>query len=320
MHGMPHEHVWQPAFHLFYTHCSQYFPSVSKQRMIERFATGTMSQFLANCICAVGIRFDPAVKGNPTGAAAPFIAKAQEQVIPLLQLPAYDVVTGLMLLSWANYGQSSESGLWQYSGMAIRMAADIGVHENSEIMESPAHRIRTRLLSWSLFVTDRIIAFSTGRPASIPEDIIEVPLPEDVDFFPDPARNTPTDPIEPVEPVPFVYFVKLMVICGRISNVLNGRRGKARTLVQSAEPLSEQLAELQMRLVQFVAGLPDSLRWSVDNFKRQQTRGHGVSQEFHHDRSVAHSPQGDLPRTASLGTRCASARISPGPAQIAFWN
>ena len=234
-----------------------------------------MSAFLACCMCALGARFADNARDSPTAAAAPFIAKAQELVIPLLHLPAYDVVTGLLLLAWASFGQNSESGLWQYSGMAFRMAIDLGIHENSEIYESAAHVIRTKLLFWSLFITDRIVAFATGRPASIPEDIIEIPLPEDKDFFPDPARNTPNDVAEAVEPIPFVQFVKLMIICGRISNVLNGRRGKPRTLVNSPEPLAEQLAELQVRLLQFVNSLPDQMKWSGDNFRHQEQRGHG---------------------------------------------
>jgi hypothetical protein len=275
---MPHPHIWQPLFALFFKHMSQHFPSVSRQRMFERFESGTMSQFLAACICACGARFSPEARDNPTQACAPFIAKAQELIVPLIHLPTYDVVSGLLFLAWANYGQSSESGLWEFSGMAIRMGIDIGIHEISDIYESPAHVIRTKLLFWSIFVTDRVVAFATGRPASIPEDIIEIPLPEDADFFPDPARNTPNDPVEAVEPVPFVYLVKLMIICGRISNVLNGRRGKARTLVSTAEPLAEQLAELQMRLMQFIAGLPESLKWNIENFKHQEARAHGVGQ------------------------------------------
>ncbi|WWD07292.1 hypothetical protein V865_005389 [Kwoniella europaea PYCC6329] len=271
-HGMPHLHVFQPLLALFFKHCSQHFPSTSHQRMLERLETGTMSQFLACCISALGARFS---QKDPTTAAAPFIAKAQELVIPLLHLPTYDVATGLLFLAWSNYGQNSESGLWQFSGMAIRMAIDLGIHEVSELYESPAHMVRTRLLFWSMFVTDRIIAFATGRPASIPEDIIEIPLPTDEDFFPDPSRNLPTLPVEPLEPVPFVQLVKLMIICGRISNVLNGRRGKSRTLVSSVEPLPELLADLKIRLIQFYSNLPESLKWSADNFKHQHNRGHG---------------------------------------------
>ena len=274
--GMPFPHIYTPIFELFFQHMGQHFPSVSRQRMKERFESGTMSQFLANCICALGARFSDEAKANPAKASAPFIAKAQELITPLLHLPTSDVCSGLLFLSWACYGQGSESGLWQFSGMSIRMAIDLGFHEQIETYESPAHLVRTRLLFWSMFVTDRIIAFATGRPASIPEDVIEIPLPEDQDFYPNPSRDTPDHPPEMIEPVPFVQLTKLMVICGRISNVLNGRRGRARTLVNTSEPLAEQLAELQVRLVQFVSGLPQSLQWSVDNFKHQHARGHGV--------------------------------------------
>ncbi|KIR30681.1 pathway-specific nitrogen regulator [Cryptococcus deuterogattii LA55] len=259
---------------LFYYrfHMSQHFPSCSHQRMMERFQTGTMSQFLACCICSLGARFSDVE--DRARAAAPFIARAQELVPPLLHLPTHDVLTGLLFLAWSNYGQNSESGLWQYSGMAIRMSSDLGAHEVSELYESPAHYARNQLCFWSLFITDRVVAFATGRPASIPEDIIEIPLPKDEDFFPDPARNLPDSPFEPVEPVPFVQLVKLMVIVGRISNVLNGRRGRALTLISTSEPLPELLAELQLRLVTFYANLPDSLKWSANNFKHQHARGH----------------------------------------------
>lgn len=273
--GLPHRHVWEPIFEKFLKHMSQHFPSVSRRRMQERTESGTMSAFLANCILALGARFGGESDADGVAACAPFVAKAQELVIPLLHLPAYDVATGLLLLAWASYGQNSDSGLWQYSGMAMRMAIDLGVHENSEMFEDQAHLVRTRLLFWTLFVTDRVVAFATGRPASIPEDIIEIPLPEDEDFFPDPARNTPQFAPEPVQPVPFVYLTRLMIICGRISNVLNGRRGRARTLVATDEPLAQQLGELQAHLVKFYASLPQAMHWSADNFKYQHGRGHG---------------------------------------------
>lgn len=313
---MPLPHIYTPLFDLFFTHMSQHFPSVSRQRMNERFESGTMSQFQANCICALGARFSQEAQDNPTLACAPFIAKAQELIVPLLHLPTSDVVTGLLLLAWACFGQNSESGQWQYSGMAIRMAIDLGHHEVSDIYESPAHLVRTRLLFWSLFITDRIVAFAIGRPASLPEDIIEIPLPEDQDFFPDPARNTLADPMELVEPVPFVQLVKLMIICGRISNVLNGRRGRARTLVSTKEPLAEQLGELQVRLVRFISGLPPSLQWSVDNFKRQHARGHAVGHTpFLGPGEPAEKRKGRLPEPAPLGECRPRAHLPPRAAE-----
>ena len=68
-----------------------------------------------------------------------------------------------------------------------------------------------------------------------------------------------------------------MVLCGRIANVLNGRRGRPCTLVGPSEPNSELLHTLQNQLVQFYSQLPDAMKWSVDAFKHQEERSHGVS-------------------------------------------
>ncbi|VDB86679.1 unnamed protein product [Peniophora sp. CBMAI 1063] len=274
VHGMPFPHVHLPLLDQFFKTAGRHFPSVNQRRMHERLETQTMSAFFMNCICAISARFNQGLE-NPAKAAQPFITKAQELIVPLLHLPTNDVATGLLLLAWACFGQNSDSGLWQYSGMATRMALDLGIHEVSEIYESSAHVVRTRLFFWSLFVTDRILALYTGRLPSFPEEIIEIPLPTDEDFFPDTARsNEPDARNEPVEPVPFNYLVRLMVICGRIATVLNGRRGRPRTLAQEAEP-SGTLSHLQQELVQFYSDLPVSLKWGVDTFKHQDARGHG---------------------------------------------
>ncbi|KAJ7736742.1 fungal-specific transcription factor domain-containing protein [Mycena maculata] len=276
--GLPLPNIYIPLLDTFFHTMSRHFPSISRKRVEERLETRTISAFLLNCICAISARFQPSGGSSPAKACAPFVTKAQELIIPLLHLPTTDCVTGLLLLAWANYGQNSESGLWQYSGMAIRMALDLGLHQISEIYESEAHLVRTRLLFWSLFITDRILAFSNGRPPSISEEIIEIPLPCDEDFVPDPARsNDPAAANEQPQPTPFVYLVRLMVLCGRIANVLNGRRGRLRTLVGPSVTSPDVLRGLQTQLVQFYAELPDSMKWSVEAFKHQEARGYGGS-------------------------------------------
>ena len=330
---MPLPHIRDPLLDLFFKYSSQFYPSLSRQRVKERVETETLSAFLANCACALGARFaqpplsntlvmshtssDPTHQPGMVGsaAAAPFVAKAQELIIPLLHLPTTDVCTGLLYLAWASYGQNSEAGFWQFGGMAFRMAIDLGIHEDTTIFESVAHITRTRLLFWNLFITDRVIAFVTGRPVSIPDDIVEIPLPDDGNLFPDPARNTAEylqSGIEIVEPSPFVQLVKLMVICGRISDVLNGRRGRARTLVTKVENLVERLGTLQVELVQFISALPPSLQWSAENFKHHADRGHGVSP------LETELTSGDLPRSASLGKRRRGIRLPPRAAQITY--
>ncbi|KAG6902386.1 hypothetical protein C0995_000591 [Termitomyces sp. Mi166 len=269
--GLPYPHLYIPLLDTFFQTMSRHFPSINRKRIEERLKNGTMSAFFLN---------------------------SQEMIIVLIHLPTTDVVTGLLLLAWATYGQNSESGLWQYSGMAIRMAMDLGLHEVTnvclnnlnrrlnddhlhQVFEpylSKAHVTRARLLFWSLFVTDRILAFTTGRPPTIPEEIIEIPLPTDEDFVPDPARADVGDVEEPPQPTPFVHMVRLMVLCGRITTVLAGCRGETRTLLPHVvKGYPEKLKELQAELVQFYAELLDAMKWSVDAFKHQEARGHGDS-------------------------------------------
>ena len=95
-------------------------------------------------------------------------------------------------------------------------------------------------------------------------------------MHPDSARTTdPAAYQESVQPSPFPYLVRLMVLCGRIANALNGRRGRSRTLVgPTMNP--GLLGDLQGQLVQFYEELPAGLKWSVEAFQHQEARGHGV--------------------------------------------
>lgn len=74
--------------------------------------------------------------------------------------------------------------------------------------------------------------------------------------------------------MPFTMLTRLMVQVGRISNVLNGRRGRKRTLVNANEPPPRLLADLQTQLVELYTNMPPSLRWSVDAFKHHDSVGH----------------------------------------------
>lgn len=63
--------------------------------------------------------------------------------------------------------------------------------------------------------------------------------------------------------------------------MLNGRRGRTRTLVGlGGKPPVEDgrsvLSELQRELVQFYSELPVGMKWSAEAFKRQDGRGYGV--------------------------------------------
>lgn len=65
--------------------------------------------------------------------------------MPLLSFQSCDVVAGLLLLSWAHFGDNNEAGielrfhttlttdsssrLWMFTGMSLRIAQELGLHQ-----------------------------------------------------------------------------------------------------------------------------------------------------------------------------------------------
>ncbi len=75
-----------------------------------------------------------------------FVKKAYELVVPNIRLPNTDLVTALLILSWCEFGQNSDSGQWGFSDLAMRMSQDQGFHRNEEIMyEDQAHFVRNKV-------------------------------------------------------------------------------------------------------------------------------------------------------------------------------
>ncbi|EEB95591.1 hypothetical protein MPER_05415 [Moniliophthora perniciosa FA553] len=92
----------------FFDNFGEHFPFLSMKRVEERVRMDTMSVFLAYAMCALAVRFVPYSVRKPSQ----YIGAAWKLALPLLRLPSTDVVAGLLLLSWAEFGEyNSESGL-----------------------------------------------------------------------------------------------------------------------------------------------------------------------------------------------------------------
>ncbi|KAK1843561.1 pathway-specific nitrogen regulator [Colletotrichum chrysophilum] len=133
----PHQRIIPRIFDIFFEHLGGHFPFVRSE---------VASSFLLNAIAALALRFCPTdsplvileEKQNlPWRNGLPFLAKAKEQLVPLLSVPEPEIVAGLVLLSWAEFGEDNEAGLWMFAGMAIRMAQDLGFHRTTETDTDP---------------------------------------------------------------------------------------------------------------------------------------------------------------------------------------
>ncbi|TIB34834.1 hypothetical protein E3P86_02773 [Wallemia ichthyophaga] len=282
---MPTPSTYGPLLDIFFRDLVQFFPFLERGSVESRLRNGTMSAFLVNAICGTAVRFVPPPDMNPVQASLPYIQQANTLLIELLRLPTTDTVAGLLLLSYCEFGQNSESGLWQFSGMAIRMAFDLGLHNSTvdALFESPDEARRARLLFWTLFVMDRVLSFGTGRPSSMSENV-EITLPESSHQPPLPAFV----PFAPPNQIPWCFpvAVKMIILVGRISDTLNCRDVLRRRRSNDTQDVEAQNNDrrhfLEAQLREFYTNLPSDIKWSVENLKLHAANGQGGLYLFIH--------------------------------------
>jgi hypothetical protein len=133
------------------------------------------STFLVNAIFACSSKFSRRKEvrddlEDPSSAGARFFRRCDDLLFTngLLVLPSVPTVVGLLLLGSTYNARGETSKSWLYTGYALRMVYDLGLHldikptlENAEEVE-----IRRRVF-WGAFVCDKLQSLYLGRPMAI---------------------------------------------------------------------------------------------------------------------------------------------------------
>jgi hypothetical protein len=90
------------------------------------------------------------------------------------------MLQALMLMSLWYGGRNEQRNSWYYTGLALSLAQNMGLHREPD-NSHPEQHLRRRLL-WSLYIRDRLIALGTRRPMRIRDDEYEVPMLSQQDF------------------------------------------------------------------------------------------------------------------------------------------
>lgn len=91
-------------------------------------------------------------------------------------------IEAMTLLVIYHLRSASSQGIWYMIGLAMRIAIDLGLHRkaNEASLDPFTAQIRRRLF-WTVYYLERVISMSLGRPFSIADRHIDLPLPLDVD-------------------------------------------------------------------------------------------------------------------------------------------
>ncbi|OAA60959.1 Transcription factor [Niveomyces insectorum RCEF 264] len=167
--------------HIHWTWISPMFMWVYRPAFMRDMSTAGpyYSEFLLVVLCAHAARF------QDNHVADMLISKARLLLGTAVQQPvSIPTVQALLQLSARDLAFGSISHAWLYSGMAFRMARDLGLHHS--VLDAPGLtdlgpvdiEVRKRLF-WSCYFWDKAISLYTGRMPALTE------LPENatVEFF-----------------------------------------------------------------------------------------------------------------------------------------
>lgn len=269
------------VFRNFSENMSNFLPYMTIEGFEDGVSQGIISECLLYSMASIAERLNPKSTATPTPAgditpvgtpnmAERYLEAAKRLVIPHLASPSVEIVYALLLIAYSEFAEDRDSGLWAWSGMAIRMCYDLGLHKVSAADDAEAKV--GRKVFWSVVCLDRLISCGTGRGASIPD--------ADIEHEPEHGEIVVSDGQRRSDPFP--YLCKLLVLLGQVSNYLNTHATNNLTPNKtvyddkSVSPSSlspeswdqmEAFAKFQQQVSDFYTTLPPDLLFDVQNFQ-----------------------------------------------------
>lgn len=133
------------------------------------------SRFLLNAIFACSCKFSQRLEvrdnpDDPNSAGGRFFRRCNDLLLgdSLLLSPSIPTVVGLLLLGSTLNAQGNTSKAWLYTGYALRMVYDLGLHLDRKATQETAEDIELRRrVFWGAFICDKMQSLYLGRPVAI---------------------------------------------------------------------------------------------------------------------------------------------------------
>ncbi|OJJ29984.1 hypothetical protein ASPWEDRAFT_122319 [Aspergillus wentii DTO 134E9] len=211
--------------------------------------TQSFSPLLLNCILAVGSRFsdDVHVRSDPNNhntAGKMFLEKARIFLYYELEKPSLTTIQSLHIMGMVYYAMGADSAGWLHTGMANRLALDMGLNMDPSAFEdttsiSTQEIEQRRRIYWTLYCHDKLSASYFGRVCSFLDC--------------QGAVNMPSDP----------FLNALIGLCQILEKILCSLWGLKPSLRVSERP--PFLRTCMLRLRSWFYDLPPSLRIDQPN-------------------------------------------------------
>ncbi|EGG07572.1 uncharacterized protein MELLADRAFT_85393 [Melampsora larici-populina 98AG31] len=265
---------------VFYDHMGSFISYINKEDLLISLYQGKISEALKLAISALAECIQPS--STILDYTELWSQRAKSLVIPHLSLPSLDTTYTLLLLAYLEFSRDKDSGLWMWSGLAFRMAIDLGLYKSTTSGLSTSYDRKTvtwdeselrmrESIFWSCYHLDRLISSGTGRVATFLDSEVEIDLPPTI-AIPENSKIISDEPLL----APFHYLTRILILLGKISDAFNRSKLKDRSTREShAEVLQTFRVITPLELHEFHASLPPILHFTVDNARRYINAKHG---------------------------------------------
>lgn len=258
------------AIDVFYSCLSSFLPFLKREELDLRIKDGVADECMLYAMAALAERMQPgsvAVAGitNSEDVSEFYAEQAKLLIIPLLAIPTVETVYTLLLIAYHEFADDRDSGLWAWSGLAIRMSYDLGLHKNPSgaVVGADQEQIdQRRRVLWSVFCLDRLVSCGTGRICTILLDQVEHQV----------GDITTGHEIVSAEGIrlndPFPYLCRLLIILGKVSDALNSfTAGQSSSRAKPEVDMQTVLGDIRTEISEFHSSLPPDLVFDVSNFQ-----------------------------------------------------
>ncbi|KAE8383334.1 hypothetical protein BDV26DRAFT_277281 [Aspergillus bertholletiae] len=188
-----------------------------------------------------------------------FYMTALQQASAMCEARSIENIKAMTLLVAYHLRSASSQGMWYMIGLAMRTAIDLGLHRKAnEVNLDPFTAQLRRRLFWTVYYLERVISMSLGRPFSIADRNIDLPLPLDVDDdVRDPAiLTTPPLTDKPTTMTYALYLIKIRQIDSKVQHKIYRADRPLHTLRSKMDRLFLELKEWKQSAVLRFSG-PD---------------------------------------------------------------
>lgn len=299
----------------FFTHLGCNFPFLQQERFLKDLEEKQVDAILVDAVCALAARFSTHtlltqqsadIKATPAEYGQAFAQRGKNALTDTFAMPTVAAVQAALLLAYNEFGESRDSGLWVYLGIAIRMAQDLGLQKveglKYEGINGPTPKMvkkgHTRPNSTDMKLPEEPEDESKSRVESEQSSEQRAVERERVDtfwavFFLDRVVSVGTgrrstlrdkdielsfpslDETDPKTgwPAPFPALIRIVHLYGRVADLLNGIKNPS----DITPDTPKRLADMETQVTSFYQGLSSRLHFQAMNFHHYVKAGQGTN-------------------------------------------